>query len=150
MHAADVARTSTSVDLASETSAPRREPPLTAGVEDVRLDLDLEAGLLSVGEEELLRELLDQMVETWQRGAARVAAATEEGGPDKGAAVAHALWGVAATLGAVRVRDCAARLEKCLQSKGREGFDRELRDLDEALRRFAGAVDAARSDRAAG
>ncbi len=104
--------------------------------------------LRSVGEAELLDELLEQMARTWRDGAARVARAMELGGPEKAAAVAHALWGVAATLGAIRVRDCAARVEKCLQSSSHDELDGELGALDEALGRFVTAVGAAVAARA--
>ena len=104
-------------------------------------DLDWELGLRCAGEVELLETLLAEMVTTWGQGAARIAWALREGGPTRAIAVAHALWGVAATLGAVRVRDGSASIELLLASGETSGVDEALARLDGALRRFESTVE---------
>jgi len=111
---------------------------------DAIAGVDMAEALLSVGEADLLTELLQQMTKSWRDGAERISRAFVQRGPATAAATVHGLWGVAATLGAVRVRDCAARLERQLLEGDCEHLEVDLRELDAALVSLAEAVSEAR------
>ncbi len=108
--------------------------PATTGPDGVPVFDGATALLLVGGKRELVVRLVDLFLEQLDTSIAAITAALQAGDAEARKRAAHALKGSAAVIGAQRLRELAARLER----DGREGRCRP--DEEAALRRIAAAT----------
>lgn len=105
--------------------------------------VDVEEGLLRLGDPALYETLLRQFVTSFRDAAERVRAALERGDREAAADVAHAVRGVSGNLAVNEVRAAATLLEQLLRGEATADTAGVVDALESALARAVSGIDRA-------